>query len=88
MAPIKAALSAAFEGAFKLSTVFATAEVVVKNEKDPSGEGRERVVRYSEKGRSAARGTVGWGGKDEKGEHAVGDVTLSSAGSHIELILN
>ncbi|KAF8602778.1 hypothetical protein BDV93DRAFT_607338 [Ceratobasidium sp. AG-I] len=88
MAPIYATLNAAFEGAFKLSTVMSKAEVVVGNRQDPSGEGRERVVEYQKRTGGDVKGTVAWGGKGEKGEHAVGDVTLSSVGARVELVLN
>ncbi|KAG8690738.1 hypothetical protein FRC11_009407 [Ceratobasidium sp. 423] len=76
-------LNAAYEGGFKLSNVFRTPVVEMKNKKDPSGEGRGRYLSFEKRG-STTVGRVQWG----NGEHAPGQVDLSTVGGSIGLYLD
>ncbi|CAE6491158.1 unnamed protein product [Rhizoctonia solani] len=83
MGDINLHLNAAFEGDFKLSNVFKTPMVELKNKKDPSGEGRERYLRFEKRG-STTVGSVQWG----RGDHAPGNVDVSTVGGSIGLYLD
>ncbi|CAE6440830.1 unnamed protein product [Rhizoctonia solani] len=80
MGDVDVHLNAAFEGGFKLSNLFRSPTVELTNKKDPSGEGRQRYLRFEKRG-STTIGSVGWG----NGEHAPGQVDLSTVGKSIGL---
>ncbi|KEP48766.1 putative transmembrane protein [Rhizoctonia solani 123E] len=75
-------LNAAFQGDFKLSNMFNPPIVELRNKQDPSGEGRERYLRFAKRG-STTTGSVQWG----RGEHAPGNVDMSNVGGSIGLYL-
>ncbi|CAE6469427.1 unnamed protein product [Rhizoctonia solani] len=83
MGNVNIRLNAAYEGGFKLSNVFGTPVVELTNKKDPSGEGRERHLSFEKRG-STTIGSVRWG----NGEHAPGQVDLSTVGGSIGLYLD
>ncbi|CAE7150533.1 unnamed protein product [Rhizoctonia solani] len=82
MSNVDVRLDPAYEGEFKLSNVFGSPVVELKNKEDPSGEGRERYLRFDKRG-STTVGSVEWG----RGDHAHGNVDLSTVGGSIELYL-
>ncbi|CAE6465009.1 unnamed protein product [Rhizoctonia solani] len=83
MGDINVYLNAAFQGDFKLSNMFSAPVVELRNKQDPSGEGRERYLRFAKRG-STTTGSVQWG----RGEHAPGNVDLSGVGGSIGLYLD
>ncbi|KAJ1309378.1 hypothetical protein OPQ81_006155 [Rhizoctonia solani] len=60
MGDVNVHLNAAYEGGFKLSNVFRSPVVELRNKKDPSGEGRRRYLSFEKRG-STTIGSVQWG---------------------------
>ncbi|KAG8742842.1 hypothetical protein FRC12_015243 [Ceratobasidium sp. 428] len=88
MSAVRVHLNAAFEGAFKLSTVFNRPNVEVTNkDEDPAGRGRERFVQFDQHG-STTSGRAGWGSPNDAKEHAPGNVVLDTVAAPLELFFD
>ncbi|KAG9126393.1 hypothetical protein FRC07_003608 [Ceratobasidium sp. 392] len=88
MSAVRVHLNSAFEGAFKLSTVFNRPTVEVRNSKeDPAGRGRERFVQFDKRG-STTSGRAGWGSPNDAKEHAPGNVVMDTVSGPMELFFD
>ncbi|KAG8690540.1 hypothetical protein FRC08_010498, partial [Ceratobasidium sp. 394] len=87
MSAVRVHLHAAFEGTFKLSTVFNRPSVEVTNKEDPAGRGRERFVQFDKRG-STTSGRAGWGSPNDAKEHAPGNVDADTVMGPIELFFD